>query len=129
MVIGRDVFPYREERLAIIRLFIELSCELRGFIFAKGDKDRDDTSVLVACAVFIGELEGRPMNATKVAHFIGVPRTTVLRKLEHLMGIGAVTKKDRKYVYAPRARPFSQCRLERYSQIIFRAWSQLQRVS
>jgi hypothetical protein len=44
--------------------------------------------MLVSFAVHIGTAEDRPMSATKIAGFLGVPRTNVLRAL------AALKKKD-----------------------------------
>lgn len=45
----------------------------------------------VALAVHVGTHEGRPMTATKISHFIGVPRTNVMRALKQLEELGRVT--------------------------------------
>lgn len=46
---------------------------------------------LICSAVFIGQAEGRPMTAGKLAAYIGIPRPTIIRKLQllHTRGIVA----------------------------------------
>ena len=44
--------------------------------------------IFISFAVLIGTAEGRPMSATKVAGYLGMPRTNVLR------GLAALKKKD-----------------------------------
>jgi predicted ArsR family transcriptional regulator len=55
-------------------------------------------SVLVCMAVGIGHLEGRPMNASKIANILYTPRTTVLRTLEYLRKRGLVVKQKGLYL-------------------------------
>jgi DNA-binding IclR family transcriptional regulator len=37
--------------------------------------------ILIGLAIMIGEAEGRPMSATDVAAYVGIPRATVIRHL------------------------------------------------
>lgn len=52
---------------------------------------------IVAGAVFVGQAEGRPLNASKVADFAGMPRPTVVRKLAELEAEGIVAKNGRTF--------------------------------
>lgn len=108
----------QEERLAITRLFIELSREVRVSVFGTHTVGDDMTGVLVACAVGIGTLEGRPMTSTKISLYVSLPRTTVLRKLERLCKINVVKKAGRTYVLAPAHRNFPDSRRDRYHKLI-----------
>lgn len=40
--------------------------------------------VVLCCAIFVGQVERRPMTAGKLADYIGMPRPTVVRRLEAL---------------------------------------------
>jgi hypothetical protein len=92
----------KRERLAITRLYVELSHELRESVFRGKDGDADvGTLLLVGCAVVVGHAEGRPMNASKIAGYVALPRTTVLRKLNRLMELEAVARRGRNYFVAP----------------------------
>lgn len=46
--------------------------------------------VVLCCAIFIGLGENKPMNATKLSEYAGMPRPTVIRKLRELQDIGVV---------------------------------------
>lgn len=48
-----------------------------------------DDAVLL-CAIFIGQAEGRPMTAAKLADYAGMPRATVVRKLRDYVKRGIV---------------------------------------
>jgi excisionase family DNA binding protein len=50
---------------------------------------RVETLFIAAC-VALGDLEGKPFCASKVAAYLGVPRTTVNRKLEKLGKAGGL---------------------------------------
>lgn len=54
---------------------------------------RADELVLLA-AVFVGQAEGRPMNASKLADYAGMPRPNVIRKLQALARRGVLERID-----------------------------------
>ncbi len=54
---------------------------------------RADELVLLA-AVFVGQADGRPMNASKLADYAGIPRPTVIRKLKALARRGVLERID-----------------------------------
>ncbi|KVX10607.1 hypothetical protein WL01_22490 [Burkholderia ubonensis] len=54
---------------------------------------RADELVLLA-AVFVGQAEGKPMNASKLATYAGIPRPTVIRKLQALARRGVLERID-----------------------------------
>ena len=39
-----------------------------------------------------------PMNATKIAHYVGLPRSTVVRKLKEFVRVGAITRHGNVYL-------------------------------
>jgi hypothetical protein len=81
--------PLKRERLVMYRLVLGLC---RNFHQHFGAKKRLRFSDLVIfCAVGIGHTEGRPMNASKLSHFLSFPRTSVLRSLKSLEDAGFVT--------------------------------------
>ena len=45
----------------------------------------------------MGDIEGKPFNATKLAAFMDMPRTTVLRRLTHLEKWGLIYRTGRNY--------------------------------
>jgi DNA-binding IclR family transcriptional regulator len=53
-------------------------------------------------AVVIGHLRGRPMTTRRIARYIGIPRTTVLRQLLFLLRLGYVCRKGRTYCVSQR---------------------------
>jgi hypothetical protein len=60
--------------------------------------ESDLGNLLVGGAVLLGYLEGRPLNAHKIALILSTPRTTVLRKLAWLMKHDLVIKTGGSYI-------------------------------
>jgi hypothetical protein len=61
--------------------------------------------LLVYIGVFIGDAEGRPTTATKIANYCGLSRSTVYRRLEELIEKKKVVREGRGYFIAPGAAP------------------------
>lgn len=81
-----------EQRVAMMKMMLEI---MRGFCLAyfKGSRFGSCASDLVLLgAIFVGQAEGRPMNASKLADFAGMPRPTVIRRLAVLIRDGVVAR-------------------------------------
>jgi predicted Rossmann fold nucleotide-binding protein DprA/Smf involved in DNA uptake len=52
----------------------------------------DANDLALFAGLLIGTAEGRPMNATKLAHYVGIPRPSVIRKLDALTRRGLVER-------------------------------------
>ncbi len=91
----------RFERNRLSYLIIELMREIATSLDVT---ELDAMGVLVGCAVCIGHTEDRPMSATKISHFLGVPRTTVIRKLERLIRLDIISRRGHTFVIAPARR-------------------------
>lgn len=93
---------YRDERLFVARFVIDLNRELyRGLVGTGDGFARRLDMLMVACAVTIGHAEGRPMTATKVAAYLGLPRMTATRRLGELTKAGAIECRARRYYVSP----------------------------
>jgi predicted transcriptional regulator len=46
--------------------------------------------ILIGAALMVGEAENRPMSATDISEYLGIPRATVVRKLQQLHQMGHV---------------------------------------
>lgn len=90
---------FRDERLALARFVVALLQELHTSLFPAraGGVGRGADAVLVACCVTIGHAEGRPVNASDVAHMLGMPRMTAARRLAELTEAGAIVRRGRAY--------------------------------
>src|SRR5215470_11941185 len=79
------------ERLILSRMFVEIAQAEHACL------DLDLHSWLTGMLVSIGTLEGKPLNASKLANILMCSRTTILRKLEVLVEHGAVRKRGTTY--------------------------------
>mgnify|MGYP005818558761 CR=1 FL=1 len=90
--------PGRPTGLNISYLLITLVKLMHEHIFPGSQGRLDDVeAVLVACAVTIGHVENKLMTPHKIALFLGLPRTTVLRKLAILEQYEFVQRRDKNY--------------------------------
>ena len=87
------------ERLVIAKTFIELVGEIRSVVLPDGSNDVG--TLLVAAAVLVGHIEGRAMSASKIAHYVALPRTTVIRRLDELVRRGVIERRGRVYCLLP----------------------------
>jgi hypothetical protein len=91
------------ERLFLSQLYLLLTTAF--FDVALPRKIRhvgiDITTLLVLICVFIGDAEGKPATATKIASHCGLPRPTVYRRLEQLLKLKKITRIGRNYFVAP----------------------------
>jgi CRP-like cAMP-binding protein len=94
--------PRRDERLVICRLLVSMTKELHASVY--GDDCNFGAhleALFVGLAVLIGHGERKPMNATKVALYLGMPRPTVLRKLEEFIQLGIIVRRGNYYFISP----------------------------
>jgi biotin operon repressor len=55
----------------------------------------------IISALLIGHAEGRPNNASKLAHYLGIPRTNVKRRLAKLERDGIIERHGNEFVLVP----------------------------
>lgn len=85
--------PEAERRLIVARLMLELFRQT-GPIIGRDEFGPHCTDMLLMAAVYIGQAEGKPMNASKLAIYSGIPRPTVVRRLAALQSEGLVIRHD-----------------------------------
>jgi len=54
-------------------------------------------TLFVGLCVAIGDIDGRPFSVAKIAAYMRVPRTTVLRRLDRLQSWGLIDRRGRHY--------------------------------
>lgn len=97
-MVSPAAIPRRRERLIVNRALVEIVRYWSRAYAHSEDRAGEVIEVFfVAACVFVGQAEGRPMSATKLAAYTGMPRTTVLRKLDVLMHMGLARKVQRAY--------------------------------
>lgn len=83
-----------EQRLVVAKTVLSI---MRAFavVYIKNERFgscADDC--FLSFAIFVGQVEGKPMSASKLAEFAGLPRPTVVRKLAGLKRRGIVEATD-----------------------------------
>ena len=87
---------HRLERLALAKAYIALTHVMVDSVFGK--KPADHSLLLIGSAIMVGHAEKRPMNATKIAHYVGLPRSTVIRKLNEFLRVGLIVRRGNVYL-------------------------------
>lgn len=80
----------QRHRLVLCRLGIELIKRASQGYGGNDQFGANAGDVLILFGVFIGHAENRPMTAAKLAIYVGIPRSTVARRLRHLQAAGLV---------------------------------------
>lgn len=96
---GQDLAEIDQVRLTLGRCVLSLLRIVhRTYMGEHRSLGRDVDTMLVCIAVYVGHIEGRPMTANKLAHFLEMPRSTVLRRLAYLRKVGDIRRMDSEYV-------------------------------
>ena len=77
-------------RLPVVRLLLKMVRLVSKTYFDNDLAAANAEELVLCCAVFVGHAEGRPMSATKLADYAGIPRSTTVRKLRALTERGLV---------------------------------------
>jgi hypothetical protein len=81
--IARHV-KYPHHRIIISKMVIDVMRMLTSTYFEVESFGSSVDEILLVIAVFIGQAEGRPLNAYKLSSFVGIPRATVIRKMKRM---------------------------------------------
>jgi len=95
--------PRRQERLILADATQKFERLLVIRIFATYDIAVFAELAHIARALWSGTLRGQALTAQQIAHAIGMPRTTVLRKLQYMVKHGYVTQDGSAYLISDAA--------------------------
>jgi hypothetical protein len=96
-----DQYPRYRERLIVAEAAIHFDRAFNSELFGRYPATQADATWVLR-AVVIGHLRGRPMTTRRIARYIGMPRTTVLRRLQLLLQLDYVRRKGRAYCVSER---------------------------
>jgi predicted transcriptional regulator len=91
-----DQYPRSRERLIVAEAAVRFGRVFNTELFGGYPATQADATWVLR-AVVIGHLRGRPMTTRRIARYIGMPRTTVLRRLQFLLRLGYVRREGRVY--------------------------------
>ena len=86
------------QRLVLCRLMIDIMRTVHGTYAPVSEPfgTRLETFFVGLC-VAIGDMDGKPFSVAKIAAYMRVPRTTVIRRLDRLQGWGLIDRRGRHY--------------------------------
>lgn len=83
---------YGEHRRVVLQMTIEIIVTFCKAYF-DGDRPADRVNDLMICAaIMVGQVEGRPLNASKIAEQVAMARPTVIRRLVWLEQKGLIER-------------------------------------
>jgi hypothetical protein len=92
------------QRLVLCRLMIDIMRTVHGAYAPASEPFGSRLELFfIGLCVALGQFEDKPFSVTKIAAYMRVPRTTVVRRLERLRGWGLVHRQDRHYYIDERA--------------------------
>jgi hypothetical protein len=93
----REVKKARQ-RLVLCRLMIDMMRTVHG-AYAPANEPfgtRLETFFIALC-VALGDIDGKPFSIAKIAAYMRVPRTTVIRRIDRLERWGLIYRQNRRY--------------------------------
>ena len=86
------------QRLVLCRLMIDMMRTVHGAYAPLSEPfgPRLETFFIALC-VAIGDIDGKPFSVAKIAAYMRVPRTTVMRRLNRLQSWGLIERQGRHY--------------------------------
>ena len=87
-----------EQRLILCRLMIDIMRSVHGAYVPTDEPfgTRLETVFIGLCVAF-GQIEGKPFSVAKIAAYMRVPRTTVIRRLKRLQSWGLIDRHGHRY--------------------------------
>lgn len=87
----------RSERLRNARLALDLARVVNDSIYGNQPFGHHMDGVFILMCVVIGHAENRLMNVSKIAHYLGMTRQTVTRRLEELIALQVIERGGQYY--------------------------------
>lgn len=82
-----------QHRKVVLKMTIEIVVTFCKAYF-DGDRPADRVNdLLIGAAILVGQVEGHPLNASKVSEWVGMARPTVIRRLAWLEKKGVIERK------------------------------------
>ena len=101
---GEHKIRMARQRLVFCRLMIDLMRSVHTAYAPATESfgDRLETAFVGLCVV-LGEIEGKPFSVAKIAAYMRMPRSKVVRRLSRLQNWGLVSKQGHRYYVEEKA--------------------------
>jgi biotin operon repressor len=98
IVRGAHKIKKARQRLVLCRLMVDIMRTVHGTYAPVSEPfgTRLETFFIGLC-VAIGDIDGKPFSVAKIAAYMRVPRTTVIRRLDQLQSWGLIDRRGRHY--------------------------------
>jgi predicted transcriptional regulator len=96
-----DQYPRSRERLIVAEAAVRFGRVFNTELFGGYPATQADATWVLR-AVVIGHLRGSPMTTRGIARYIGMPRTTVSRRLQFLLRLDYIRRNRRAYCLSER---------------------------
>ena len=86
------------QRLLLCRLMIGMMRTVHGAYAPASERfgTRLETFFIALC-VALGDIDGKPFSVARIASYVRVPRTTVIRRLNRVQSSGLIDRQGRRY--------------------------------
>jgi len=86
------------QRLVLCRLMLDIMRTLHSAYAPAGERFGTRLEIFfIGLCVAPGDIEGKPLSIAKIAAYMRVPRTTVIRRLDRLQRWGLIDRQGRHY--------------------------------
>ena len=93
---------YHQEFAILSRFFNDVDRFIHAATFGEGERFAYTRELMaVLRAVFLGQIEGRPMGIARLSRHLAMPRATTERKLRELQRRGLVSRHGRGFIIPP----------------------------
>lgn len=89
---------HADQRIIVLKMLLEVMHVFCGAYFKERKLAACADDLTLVAAIFVGQAEGRPLNASKLANQAGMARPTTIRKLARLQSVGMVERQGRGFV-------------------------------
>jgi hypothetical protein len=117
-----------QQRLVLYRLMIDIMRTVHdAYVPASEPFGARLETCFIGLCVAVGDLDGRPFSVAKIGAYVGVPRTTVIRKLAQLESWGFIYREGRRYYLREEKvnSPIGMRKYKRVRDILNRATAEL----
>lgn len=89
-------------RMVVMRLVIDMLRDCYAAYFDDGNFGGSAELILICMVISMGQIEGKPVSASTIADYLGIPRATAMRKLTELQSLDLVRRVSRtSYIFKP----------------------------
>ena len=94
---AQDKIKKERQRLVLCRLMVDMRTVHGAYAPVSEPFGTRIETFFIGLCVAIGDMDGKPFSVAKIASYMRVPRTTVIRRLARLQSWGLIDRRGRYY--------------------------------